>query len=40
MTSSIVGVIVLIIGVIVLVGYLASDRDASLVLVVLGGVIG
>ncbi|MEM4447474.1 MAG: hypothetical protein QXP17_03255 [Candidatus Jordarchaeales archaeon] len=40
MTSSIVGVIVLIIGVIVLVGYLVSDRDASLVLVVLGGVIG
>ncbi|MEM2360536.1 MAG: hypothetical protein QW297_07465 [Candidatus Jordarchaeales archaeon] len=38
--TSIVGVIVLIMGVVVLVGYLVSDRDASLVLVVLGGVIG
>jgi len=37
---SIIGVMALVMGVLVLVGYLVSERSLSLVLVVLGGIIG
>lgn len=36
----IIGIIVLVMGFIVLIGYLVSERDISLLLTVLGGVIG
>lgn len=36
----ILGVIALVMGVMVLVGYLISERDLSTVLIVLGGIIG
>ncbi|MHA1607813.1 MAG: hypothetical protein ACTSWP_09815 [Candidatus Freyarchaeota archaeon] len=36
----IIGILTLVMGVIVLIGYLVSERDLSMILTILGGVIG